>query len=260
MIIGVNVKTQVLVALLLGYLLLSPRFVWAQNSALAQSDETPAASYQLEIIDDLYADDNGEFEVNDPLVTMNRGIFWVNDRCYFYLFKPIARGFRVVPQPVRNGLRNFFYNLRSPLDAVNALLQLKLKQAVTQLSRLVVNSTVGILGFFDVAGTSCNLERKEEDFGQTLGFYGVGEGFYVVLPLLGPSTLRDGVALVPDGYADPVYWLADYSTTLACKGLKTVNTLSLDNDSYEGIVAEQLDPYLFIRDAYVQNRRYNVSD
>jgi len=248
-----------------------PDLVLAQYDAPTKSNVTTDVSYQPDAIDDLYNDReiadlygdlyaDDEFEVSDPLVTVNRGIFWVNDKGYFYILKPLARGFRVVPQPVRNGLRNVFYNLRSPLDTVNALLQLKFKQAVTQLSRLVVNSTVGILGFFDVAGNYWDLERKAEDFGETLGFYGVGEGFYVVLPFLGPSTLRDSIALVPDGYADPVYWLADYSTNMACKGLKTINTLSLDNDSYESIVVEQLDPYLFVRDAYIQHRRFNVAE
>lgn len=261
-------KSQLLSGLLLAFLLVFPCLAWAQSDPVALSEATVEVSYKSDAVDDLYsnsladdlyADDDG-VEVSDPLVSVNRGIFWVNDKCYFYILKPIARGFRLVPQPVRNGVRNVFYNLRSPLDTINALLQLKFKQAVTQLSRLVVNSTVGVLGFFDVAGNYYNLDRKEEDFGQTLGFYGIGEGFYVVLPLLGPSTLRDGIALVPDGYTDPIYWLADYSINLVGKGVKTINTLSLDNDSYESIVEEQLDPYLFVRDAYLQHRRFNVAD
>ncbi|MDY0191326.1 MAG: VacJ family lipoprotein [Desulfuromonas sp.] len=255
-------KSQLLLAMALGFVLLTPSLPLAQDTpttAVAPAADMAAGAYSDGLFDDLYADDEG-VESHDPLVTLNRGTFWVNDKCYFYLLKPLARGFRIVPLPVRNGLRNIFYNLRSPIDTANALLQLKFKQAGTQLSRLLVNSTVGVLGFFDVAGNYYKWERKEEDFGQTLGFYGVGEGFYLVLPLLGPSTLRDGIALVPDGYADPIYWLADYPTTLVSKGVKAINTLSLDNDSYESIVEEQLDPYLFVRDAYLQHRRYNVEN
>ncbi|OQY16285.1 MAG: hypothetical protein B6I36_10445 [Desulfobacteraceae bacterium 4572_35.1] len=165
-----------------------------------------------------------------------------------------------VPPPLRNGLRNVFSNLRTPLNAINALLQLKLELAAAEVSRLLINSTLGIAGFFDVAKKYCAIEGKNEDFGQTLGYYGVGEGFYVVLPILGASTLRDGVALVPDGYADPLSWLVNYETNIVCKGIKGINRLSLDKDTYESVVAEQLDPYLFLRDAYVQNRRCNVND
>lgn len=209
--------------------------------------------------DDLYADEE-DSEVYDPLERINRGTFWFNDKVYFYLIKPIARGFRIVPTPVRTGLGKMFDNLKSPLRAVNALLQLKFKQVTAETTRLVVNSTIGLAGFFDPADSYWQIKKKDEDFGQTLGYYGMGEGFYIVIPLLGASNLRDGLSLIPDGYADPIPWFVDSKTALALSGGKIINRVSLDKDTYESIIDEQLDPYLFIRDAYTQNRRAKVID
>lgn len=209
--------------------------------------------------DDLYADEE-ESAVYDPLEQLNRGTFWFNEKCYLYLFKPIARGFRIVPLPVRTGLGKMFDNLRSPIRAFNSLFQGSFKQAGTETTRLVVNSTLGLAGFYDPADHFWNLKKKDEDFGQTLGYYGVGEGFYVVLPLLGASNVRDGLSLVPDSYAAILPWWTRFEVSVALKGGEAVNRISLDKDTYESIVAEQLDPYLFIRDAYTQNRRAKVVD
>ncbi|OQY23402.1 MAG: hypothetical protein B6I37_05405 [Desulfobacteraceae bacterium 4572_35.2] len=212
-----------------------------------------------DLYDDLYADDEAA-EIYDPLEGLNRGTFWFNDKCYFYLVKPLARGFRVVPTPVRKGLAKMFDNLNSPIRAINCLLQGQFCQFGKETTRLVVNSTLGVVGFFDAADHFWQIKKKDEDFGQTLGYYGVGEGFYVVIPLLGASNIRDGLALVPDSYADPIPWLVDSKIALALTAGKVVNRVSLDKDTYESIVAEQLDPYLFTRDAYVQNRRAKVID
>lgn len=213
-----------------------------------------------DFFDDLYGDDDDVDEIADPLETLNRGMFWFNDKCYFYVLKPVARGFRVMPEAVRTGLGNMFDNLKSPLHAINALLQFKFKRMANELTRLVVNSTIGLAGFFDPADSYWGLERQEEDFGQTLGYYGVGEGLYLVIPVFGASNLRDGLSIIPDGYADPIYWLATFETALACKGLSIVNRTSLDRGTYESIVEEQLDPYLFVRDAYTQHRRAQLID
>lgn len=211
-----------------------------------------------DLFDDLYADD--EVETADPLESVNRGVFWFNDKLYVYLLKPVAKGFRIVPQPVRTGVANMFDNLKSPLRAINSLLQLKFTQAATETGRLLVNSTVGLAGFYDPAKNYWGLKKKDEDFGQTLGYYGVGKGCYLVLPLFGASTIRDGVAMIPDGYADPLYWTVANDVLWGLRGVNIVNRVSLDKDSYESIVEEQLDPYLFIRDAYLQNRQAKVAD
>lgn len=208
--------------------------------------------------DDAFGDDTFADEkplISDPLESWNRGVFLVNDKLYFYLIKPVARGFRVVPRPVRTSIGNFFTNLSTPVRAVNALLQFKLKDVGTELGRFAVNTTIGWGGLFDPAGYSLKWKKKNEDFGQTLGFYGVKSGWYLVLPLFGPSSVRDGVGLGADMFLDPLRY-ADIKTweNYSLKALDRVNYLSLDPDSYEGIKRDALDPYLFIRAAYAQHR------
>jgi phospholipid-binding lipoprotein MlaA len=228
------------------------------TAVVEAADEQPAPP--LDLYGDLYGGDVSDAPTGDPLEVVNRGVFWFNDKMYFYLLKPVARGFRVVPEPARVGLGNMLDNLKSPIRAVNSLLQLKFKQAGSEVGRLVINTTLGIFGFYDAADTIWSLKKKEEDFGQTLGYYGVEEGFYLVLPFFGASTLRDGVSMIPDSFIDPVYWSVRQEVALGIKGSDVVNRISLDKDTYESIVDEQLDPYLFIRDAYLQNRAANVAD
>ncbi|MGC9520080.1 MAG: MlaA family lipoprotein [Desulfuromonadaceae bacterium] len=210
--------------------------------------------------DDLYGEGAWDEEWSDPLEPVNRAVFWLNDKGYFYILKPAARVFRVVPTPLRSGISRMFDNIKSPLRAISSLLQLKFSQSLVELSRLVINTTIGVAGFYDPAKNWWDLRKQEEDLGQVLGHYGVGNGFYLVLPVLGPSTLRDGVALVPQYYTDPLYWTLHRDGQLVAKGIDVVNAISLDKDTYESIVAEQLDPYLFIRDAYLQRRAAQVNE
>ncbi len=200
--------------------------------------------------------------INDPFEPINRGTFWVNDKLYFYLFKPIAKGYRLVlPRPVRVSFGNFFFNLTTPIRAGNALLQFKLRAFGTEVYRFVINSTFGVLGFFDLADSVAGVKPSVEDFGQTMGFYGVGHGFYLVLPVVGPSSLRDASGSFIDSFADPMRYAN--LETLEYFGLKwfdVENRLSLDRDTYEGIVQDSLDPYLFIRSAYAQRREAQVGE
>jgi len=195
------------------------------------------------------------FDINDPIEPFNRGMFWVNDKLYFYLFKPIARGYRVVPEPARQSVANFFSNLGTPVRFVNSLLQLKFVDAGNELGRLVVNSTVGIGGLFDPAKKYCHMRKKDEDFGQTLGSYGVGNGFYIVWPILGPSSARDTVGMAGDFFLDPMRYV-DMKTweRVALKGLDKETKLSLDKDTYEAIKRQALDPYFNVRTSYAQHR------
>ena len=201
---------------------------------------------------------NGQEEqlIADPLITLNRGVFWVNDKLYFYLLKPVARGYRyTVPKPARSSVGNFFSNLSTPIRAGNALLQLNFYDFGTEVYRFIVNTTLGIGGLFDPADSLIGIKKKERDFGLTLGYYGVGQGFYLVLPLIGPSSLRDATGSVVDTFLDPLKY-SDLKTAgyLGAQSFKTVNWLSLDPDTYEGIIRDSLDPYLFMRDAYAQRR------
>lgn len=213
--------------------------------------------------DDAFADQGSvdEILIDDPLEGFNRGVFWVNDKLYFYLIKPVAKGYRLVlPKQVRISVGNVFSNVATPARAANDLLQLKFHAFATELYRLIVNSTVGLGGLFDPAASLAGVEEvDDEDFGQTLGYYGAGHGFYLVLPILGPSSLRDAAGGVVDTFADPIRY-TDLATLeyFGVKSFKVVNSLSLDRDTYEGIVRDSLDPYLFVRAAYAQRRAAQV--
>ncbi|MEJ2201948.1 MAG: VacJ family lipoprotein [Desulfuromonadaceae bacterium] len=195
--------------------------------------------------------------IADPLESVNRGIFWVNDKLYVFLFKPVARGLRVVPEPIRISTSNVFSNLGTPVRAVNNLLQLKIVDTLGEITRFIVNSTIGIAGLFDPAA-AMGVPKKEEDFGQTLGHYGIGQGFYLVLPVLGPSSLRDGVGRVGDYFADPLTYLLSQEELLALRTAEKETELSLDKDTYDKIRKHELDPYLFVRNAYIQLRAAEV--
>jgi phospholipid-binding lipoprotein MlaA len=221
-----------------------------------------AGEPQGEAADEDFVDEedftNGDIEtlhIADPIEPFNRGMFWLNDKLYFYLFKPIARGYRVVPEPARKSVSNFFSNLGTPVRFANALLQFKLADAGSELGRLVINSTLGIGGLFDPAKAWFDLDRKDEDLGQTFGRYGVGSGFYIVWPVLGPSNARDTVGMVGDFFMDPLHYVEmKPAERLGLTGLEKETDLSLDKDTYESVKQEALDPYLYVRNAYEQYR------
>ncbi len=204
-------------------------------------------------------DDEPELIVYDPFETFNRGVFWFNDKLYFYALKPVAKVFRNVPEPVRASTSNFFSNLTTPIRFVNALLQGKINDAGNEMGRFFINTTVGIGGLFDPAHKYVKLKKKEEDFGQTLGVLGISPGPYLVIPFVGPLNARDGVGYIVDTITDPVgiVWKGqDYYSAWVTE---VINDVSLDKDTYEAITGDALDPYLFVRDAYMQNRKGKVS-
>ena len=214
-----------------------------------------------------------EQEVFDPLSGYNRVMTGFNDSFYIFVLDPVARGYRwALPNMARRGVNNFFHNLFFPLRFVNNLLQLKATNAGEEFLRFSINSTIGILGFWDPAKEWFGLEAHEEDFGQTLGYYGIGGGFHVVLPLLGPSNLRDMFGLYPDFQMDPVNYVENrpYNfpkqegeylgvsrqtlQTIDLTLLKTVNTESLRIGQYENLKKDAIELYPFLRDVYEQNR------
>ena len=206
-------------------------------------------------------DEDEELDVWDPLETINRGTFWFNDKLYFYLLKPVAKGYRwIMPEPLMLGIGNFFSNLASPIRIINAGLQGKFADAGNELTRFGVNTTIGIGGLFDTAKDHFNLKKKDEDTGQTLGHYGIGPGPYLVLPFFGPSSFRDGIGLLADSRMDLTFYLWEDRDYWAAIVLKAVNTVALDKDTYEGIKRDALDPYLFIRDAWTQYRQNKVEN
>lgn len=198
--------------------------------------------------------------ISDPLEPWNRAMFTFNDKLYFWVLKPVAKGYSaVVPEWGRVRVRNIFQNITMPVRFANNLLQLKIKGAGTELLRFAFNTTVGVGGMFDVA-KNIDLKAQDEDLGQTLGVYGIGNGFYLVWPVLGPSSLRDTVGTVGDFFLDPVYYISDTGLRIAVRSLDVTNTTSLHIGDYEDLKESALDPYISFRDAYFQHRNNKVKE
>jgi phospholipid-binding lipoprotein MlaA len=200
-----------------------------------------------------------EKSVADPLEPWNRIVFTFNDRLYYWVMKPAAKGYNaVVPQGARVSVRNFFNNLSMPVRFVNASLQLKIESAAIELARFAVNTTLGLAGFFDVAKKSFCLESQEEDLGMTLSFYGIGEGIYFVWPFLGPLSLRDTVGTIGDGFLSPVNYISPAEDAFAINSYEYFNNTTLHIGEYEDLKESAIDPYTAVKDAYIQQRRYLI--
>ncbi len=198
-------------------------------------------------------------ETYDPLEPMNRGIYAFNDTLDRFLLRPVAKGYdTVVPRFMKFAVMNFFYNLEQPIYVANHLLQGKFGGAARQTGRFAINTVLGLGGIIDAA-RDANLPREPEDFGQTLAVWGVGGGPYLMLPVLGPSNFRDGVGKIADSFIDPLIQYDQRSTRDKLIILKIIDRrrqlLSADK-----AIREAADPYIFIREAYLQNRRYNIYD
>lgn len=196
----------------------------------------------------------------DPFEPLNRGIYKFNDGVDHLIVRPAAEIYRgVLPAFARTGISNFFSNLNDVIIALNNLLQGKFANGVSDVGRIVVNTTVGILGVFDVA-TEIGLEKHNEDFGQTLGRWGLGSGPYLVIPLLGPSSFRDAVGLVGDWKSNPLTYVDPNSDRNALLGVSFVGRRSELLEASDILQTAALDPYEFLRDAYLQRRRNLVYD
>ena len=192
---------------------------------------------------------------------MNRAFFVFNDKLYFWFYKPVASVYIVIaPEPVRIGIKNFFNNIFFPVRFVNSLFQAKFKGAGNEVGRFLINSTIGLAGFIDVADKKFGIKESDEDFGQTLAFYGVGQGFYIDWPFLGPSSTVDTVGLAGDIVLDPTFYFLDLTQGVEEKSIKTFNERSLAIDDYENLKDSALDPYVAIRDAYIQYRKNKVKN
>lgn len=209
-----------------------------------------------------------EEEINDPLEGFNRGIFWFNDRLDRYLIEPVARAYDyVVPNPVQDGIGNFFSNLGYPSYLLSDLVQLKFGQALDHTGRFLVNTTFGVGGFIDVA-EGMGLPEHDEDFGIALAYNGVPAGPYLVLPLLGPSNLRDGVGRAVDSFIHPVYWIAKgtagsddaTSITLGFRAVEVTDTRAGLTEAIKAAKESSLDYYLFVQSAYYQYREAKLYD
>jgi phospholipid-binding lipoprotein MlaA len=200
-----------------------------------------------------------ESRIADPIEPWNRAIYHVNDKLYFWLFKPAAKGYRyVVPEEVRGIFSNFYENLKAPIRIVNNFLQGKPQYAGFEFTRFLINSTVGVGGLRDCAKECFGINGRDADFGQTLGKYGVGFGFYIVWPILGPSSPRDTVGLVGDRMLTPTTYVSSGWMTPESTGLtihEKINYTSFHIGDYEAIKGAAIDPYVAMRDAYIQYRK-----
>jgi phospholipid-binding lipoprotein MlaA len=196
----------------------------------------------------------------DPLESYNRGIFKFNQAVDDAVMKPVAKGYKAItPAPVDRGITNFFGNIADVTSAVNNLLQFKLSRAGTDVGRLAVNTTVGLLGFFDVA-TNMGLPSYKEDLGQTFGYWGDVSSPYLVLPLLGPSTLRDSIGLIGDAATNPLFSFEQQQVYWGLIALNVVDTRADLLTAGKILEEAAVDPYLFVRDAYLQRRRSQIYD
>jgi phospholipid-binding lipoprotein MlaA len=215
--------------------------------------------------------DANKTAVFDPFSGYNKFMTNVNDKFYKNIADPIATGYaKILPEKARISVNNFFHNVRYPIRLANNLLQLKFKNCAEETGRFVVNTIFGLGGFFDPAKTDLGWEKHDEDLGQTLGFYGLPEGPYIVLPILGSSNLRDTVGLVGDTYISPLYsadaddicYKISQNTTqdILFGSVELINKTSLHLGEYDLIKKDALDLYAFLRDAYTQQRRQKIKE
>jgi len=199
----------------------------------------------------------------DPLKEYNIPMTKFNDYIYMNIMGPIANGYKyIVSKPIREGVSNIFYNIQFPIRLINNILQLKFTNAIEESVRFAVNSTYGLAGYIDLAKKEGSIQRHNEDFGQTLGFYGIGNDIHIVLPLFGPSNLRDTIGLIADGFISPINyahkkdWSIFESTNnyLLISGYKITNEYSLHMDKYENIRKGSVNLYFLLKSVYEQRR------
>ncbi len=209
--------------------------------------------------DDFYADTTDAVpETGDPIEPFNRAVFQLNDRAYTYVFNPIAKGYSAaVPFDIRHIIDNFFTNLEEPVVFINCLLQGRFSDAGSTLVRFLANSTIGVGGLVDFADREIGFEPVEATLGETFGVWGIGDGFYLVVPFFGPSTLRDFTGTVIDSLAmTPYYTYIDkWSVKTGIYAEKTTNDLSMHIGEYEDLKKLSFDPYVALRNSYFQYRK-----
>jgi phospholipid-binding lipoprotein MlaA len=229
----------------------SPEMAATSGTGSANLEETPG---------------NGEKEetatIPDPLEPFNRAMFVFNDKFYFWVLKPVAQGYKkVVPEAPRVGVKNFFYNLKFPIRFVSSLLQADIRGAAAEVGRFAVNTIWGVGGLLDPASSKqLDIPKYDADLGQTLGIYGLGQGFYVVLPILGPLSARDSIGIAGDYFLNPVSYITPWYDGMAVRTYQTVNDTSLRIGDYEFIKEVAIDPYVALRDAYSQYRQKKVEE
>ncbi len=235
-----------------------------EDSPQADDSESALSSEEENLLDDDWAstedlEPQEAYQVADPIEPFNRVMFQFNDKLYEWVLRPLSLGYRkVTPRKMRIGVNNFFANLTAPLRSVNCILQGKGRAAGTEVGKFVVNSTLGLLGFIDYFKDYPELYPDPEDLGQSLAVYGIGDGFYLVLPFFNSSTLRDAIGMVGDRYMDPVYYVEPVEAAMAVKGYRNLNLISFHIEDIDAAKKAALDPYEAARNFYIQSRQNKI--
>lgn len=256
------------------YILLFMILITLSLEAEIKSEDVKT-NIQSEVTDEEFEDEfEDEFNLDnntnndDPLSGYNKMMTNFNDSAYENVLFPVARSYNdVMPKTARVGISNFFDNLRFPINFVNNILQLKFQNALEETGRFITNTTIGVLGFSDQATSLFDLKKHEEDFGQTLGHYGLGGGYYFVMPILGPSNTRDMLGMVVDWQIDPFFYqegrsynllTKSFIDTVAIKSVDLFNDLSLNIDKYENLKKDAIELYPLLKNVYTQYRNEEI--
>lgn len=229
----------------------------------SQSNE----SFESDFSDEFQTEKEASY---DPLNGYNVVMTKFNDFVYMNIMGPTAKGYKkIVNKPIRTGVANFFHNLAFPVRFSNNLLQLKFKNSIEESGRFIINSTFGLAGFIDLAKIDGGLERHNEDFGQTLGFYGVSDDIHLVLPILGASNLRDTIGLVVDSFASPIRYAQkeeigvfedEPNLSLYLSTYNALNEYSFQVNTYEDIRKDAIDLYILLKSIYEQRREKLINE
>lgn len=228
----------------------------------AKPEEPAAKAAEEDEYEDEYADDTKKVTVADPLEPFNQDMYELNDFLILYALEPAAKGEKaVVPWEFRTILRNMLQNIRFPVRFVNCLLQAKWEKSGDEFASFFLNTTVGFLGMADVAAAYPGLKKSAEDMGQTFAVWGWKESSYLTLPFFGPSTIRDAIGRIGDLPLDPLFWLIPgIPESIAERAGEAINDTSFRIGDYEAIKKASLDPYVAIRNGYIQNRQKLINE
>lgn len=255
-------------------------FIYISFNFLGCSSTEADIPQKVNVLDNnqsMQNDENGEFsdfedevdliEVYDPFISYNRSMTNFNDNLYINVLKPMDKVYKVLTtQDIRNSIGNFFNNIYFPMHFLNNLLQAKVNGMLVESGRFLINSTIGVFGLFDPAKNKFGLYPHREDFGQTLGSYGVGAGPHIVIPFFGPSNLRDLFSVLPDAIVSPIdytdrpWWTitSTYWGLLGVKSLEEFNNVSMYTIQYDQIRKDAVDLYPYLRDIYEQKREDDI--
>lgn len=200
------------------------------------------------------------YQVADPIEPFNRVMFQFNDKLYTWLLRPVALGYRkVTPRILRTGFQNFFTNIGAPIRFANCLFQGKGQAAGAEFGKFLFNSTYGVLGFGDLFSDYPEMNPDPEDLGQSLATYGIGDGFYLVLPIFGPRTARDALGLAGDYWLNPITYVDPWQASAAIKSFDRVNYLTFRIEDLDSVKKAAFDPYEATRNFYIQSRHNSIN-